>query len=74
MAASVLQAGPMVQIIFARRGDGFTVAGSAICSGLLRFNLSPIGVRNFGIFYLQNFKRWRALPPSGAKAQLLSRI
>ena len=43
MAASVLQAGPMVQMILARRGEGFTVEGSVIDSGLLSFNLSPIG-------------------------------
>jgi hypothetical protein len=50
MAASVLQAGPIVQIILARRGEAFAAAGSAIDSGLLGFNLSPIGVRDFGIF------------------------
>src|SRR5436190_23843753 len=41
IAASVLQAGPMVQMIFARRGEDLSVAGSAIDSGLLTFNLSP---------------------------------
>jgi hypothetical protein len=34
MAASVLQAGPMVQMIFARRGHDFAVEGFAIASGL----------------------------------------
>ena len=56
MAASVLQAGPMVQMILARRGEDFTADGSAIGSGLLAFNLSPIGVLDFGIFYLQIFE------------------
>src|ERR1035437_319590 len=41
MAASVLQAGPMVQMILARRGEGLSVEGSAIDSGLLAVNLSP---------------------------------
>jgi hypothetical protein len=45
MADSVLQAGPMVQMIFARRGEGLAIEGSAIGSGLLTcllaFNLSP---------------------------------
>jgi hypothetical protein len=57
MAASVLQAGPMVQMIFARRSEGVTVEGSALGSGLLDFNLSPVEL-DFGIFYLQIFKRW----------------
>jgi hypothetical protein len=57
MAASVLQAGPMVQMIFARRGERATLVGSAIGSGLLDFNLSPVEL-DFGIFYLQIFKRW----------------
>jgi len=45
MAGSVLQAGPMVQMIFARRGDDLAMEGSAVDSGLLIglriFNLSP---------------------------------
>jgi hypothetical protein len=41
MAASVLQAGPMVQMIFARRGEGLPGEGSAINSGLAALNLSP---------------------------------
>jgi hypothetical protein len=41
MTASVLQAGPMVQMIFARRGEWWSGEGSAIDSGLLALNLSP---------------------------------
>jgi len=41
MAASVLQAGPMVQMIFARRKEGLAVEGSVIDAGLLALNLSP---------------------------------
>jgi len=56
MAASVLQAGPMVQMILARREEALTAEGAAIDSGLLAFNLSPIGGLDFGIFYLQIFE------------------
>src|ERR1700728_786930 len=41
MAASVLQAGPMVQMIFARRGEGLGAEGAEIDSGWLILNLPP---------------------------------
>jgi hypothetical protein len=41
MAASVLQAGPMVQMIFARREGDVSGAGVAIDVGGLGFNRSP---------------------------------
>ena len=41
MVASVLQAGPMVQMIFARRKEGLAGEGSVIDAGLLALNLSP---------------------------------
>jgi hypothetical protein len=41
MAASVLQAGPMVQMIFARRKEGLAVEESVMDAGLLALNLSP---------------------------------
>jgi hypothetical protein len=54
MVASVLQAGPIVQIIFARRGEALTVEGSAIDSGLLALNLSPqSGLAEFRIVIVE---------------------
>jgi hypothetical protein len=41
MAASVLHAGPMVQMIFARRKEALAEEGSVIDAGLLILNLSP---------------------------------
>src|SRR3954470_8878414 len=48
IAASVLQAGPMVQMILARRTEGLSVAGSAIDAGLLALKQCPqSGLRYF---------------------------
>jgi hypothetical protein len=41
MAGSILQAGPMVQMIFARRVGGLSVEELAMDFGLVALNLSP---------------------------------
>jgi hypothetical protein len=52
MAVSVLQAGPMVQMILARRGEEMTA--EAIDSSLLTLNLSPQSeLLNFRIFIVE---------------------